>query len=143
MNAKNWVLLILLMVSSAIRAKVTYIWLPDPVLVFLLPLILHISEGYVGPISLTAGILRDGLYLDIPWVSPFIFTLFGLIFIVYRNFVNIALVVPKIILFTVSIVTYYAVYLYVNGLALTPLYFRAILVTIIFTVLIELWVQRK
>ena len=143
MNAKKWTLLILLLVSSAIRAKVTYIWLPDPVLIFLLPLILHIADDYVGPLALTSGILRDGLYLDIPWVSPFIFTLFGLIFIVYRNFVNIALVLPKIILFTVSIVVYYAVYLYVNGLALSLLYFRAILLTVIFSVLVELWVQKR
>ena len=143
MNAKNLILLILLLVSSAIRAKVTYIWLPDPVLVFLLPLILHISDGYVGPISLTAGILRDGLYLDIPWVSPFLFTFFGVIALIYRNFVNIALIPPKIILFTVSIVVYYAVYLYVNGLALTPLYFRAILLTVVLAVVVELWVQKK
>ena len=98
MKTKKVILLILLLISSAIRAKVTYIWLPDPVLVFQLPIMLHLNERYVGPVAIISGILRDGLYIDIPWVSPILFSIFGVAILVYRNFVNISLVLPKILL---------------------------------------------
>lgn len=143
MKTKKVILLILLLISSAIRAKVTYIWLPDPVLVFQLPIMLHLNERYVGPVAIISGILRDGLYIDIPWVSPILFSIFGVAILVYRNFVNISLVLPKILLFSISTIIYYTAYLYVNGLSLSLIYFRAILFTIIFACLIELWLQRR
>ncbi len=143
MKTKQVVLLILLLISSAIRAKVTYIWLPDPVLVFFLPLMLHLDDGYIGSVAIISGILRDGLYIDIPWISPLLFSIFGVVMLIYRSFVNVSLILPKILIFSVSVVVYYTAYLYVNGLGISFIYFRAILFTIIFAFLVELWLQRR
>ncbi len=143
MKTRQIILLILLLISSAIRAKVTYIWLPDPVLVFLLPLMLHLDGEFVGPVAIVSGILRDGLYIDIPWVSPLLFSLFGVVMLIYRNFVNVSLVLPKILLFTITTVIYYTAYLYVNGLSISLIYLRALIFTIVFACLVELWLQKK
>jgi len=143
MKRKSVILLILLLVSSAIRAKVTFIWLPDPVLIFLLPLIFHIEPRWVGPVALAAGILRDGLYIDIPWISPLLFTVAGAGALIYRTFVNASLLIPKIAFFTVSIVLYYVAYLYANQLGISTDYLRAILLTIVFTTVVELWLRKS
>ncbi|GEM_PF-7052180 len=143
MNKKSFSLLILLLVSSAIRAKVTFIWLPDPVLIFLLPLIFHIDAKYVGPVALVSGILRDGLYIDIPWISPLLFTLAGTGAVIYRTFVNESLLLPRIAFFSTSIVLYYVAYLYANQLGISIDYLRAIVLTILFTTLVELWVRKS
>ncbi len=143
MNRKSLILLILLLVSSAIRAKVTFIWLPDPVLIFLLPLIFHIDKRYVGPVALVAGVLRDGLYIDIPWISPLLFTIAGAGAVIYRTFVNASLLLPKIAFFSASVILYYVAYLYANQLGISTDYLRAVILTIIFTTLVELWLRKN
>lgn len=102
---------------------------PDLILIFLLPMTLKAHPYFLFPAVIILGVLRDGLSPQIPWFSPLFFALAGLAGVVFRGYVNLKLLLPKLLFLLFLAILYEGLQVLVSGLNPGFLLTKAVLTT--------------
>ena len=139
-TTKVFIFTILLILSSLIESRVLIKGAPLFTLSILMPLSLILQSAVFVPIAFFAGILRDGLFPQNLWISPFAFVICGLIGYIFRGYVNLKLLAPKAV--------YFLLFSFLYSISLSWVYganpsFGSIILTTLSTTffsLIVLWV---
>ncbi|HDM89816.1 MAG TPA: hypothetical protein ENG67_01230 [candidate division WOR-3 bacterium] len=114
------ILIFLLLVLSMVEARVLLRGFPVLTLALLMPLSLAIATEVFVPIAFLAGILKDGLFPQNLWVSPFLFVITGLIGYIFKGYVNLKLTAPKFFYFLLFSLFYILALSWSSGTSISP-----------------------
>jgi len=113
-------LIFLLLVLAMVEARVLIRGFPVLYLSLLMPLSLVIATEAFVPIAFLAGVLRDGLFPQNLWISPFFFVITGLIGYIFRGYVNLKLTAPKLFYFLLYSIFYILALSWSSGTSISP-----------------------
>jgi hypothetical protein len=130
---------LLILLSAVLETKLMRPGFPIPTLALLLPITLFFPYRILIPLAFIAGLFKDALYLNTIWLSPLLFTILAFSGLIYRNYVNIKLFLPKILYFTLFAI----IYTWLLGVVhQSNSGFFELSKTVVFTILISLVVER-
>ncbi len=114
------ILVLLLLILAMVEARILIRGFPVLTLSLLMPLSLGIATEVFVPIAFLAGILKDGLFPQNLWVSPFLFVITGLIGYIFRGYVNLKLTAPKLFYFLLFSLFYILALSWASGVGISP-----------------------
>ena len=134
-------LVLLLLLAALLHARVMVPGLPDPTLTFLLPLSLALRPIGFAPLAFSAGILRDGVMPEVPWLSPLFFSLCALAGLAFRTLMNPRLLLPRALYFMAFILIYLSVEMILHRVPLSASVLLTAILTFVFAFLLSLQVR--
>lgn len=134
------ILSLIFIVAAIFEAKLFKSGYPLLSLSLLLPISLNMKNPRTLLIlAFFGGLLRDGIYSTLPWITPAYFTIVAMVGLFYRSYVNINLLTPKIIFFSISIIFYFILIVVILN---TNCVLLSLFKSFIFTLLIALLIDK-
>jgi hypothetical protein len=134
---------LLLLLGTLIHTRVVGFGYPDLTVTFLLPLSVSMSPAAFIPLAFLVGVLRDGMNPETLWFSPLLFTLSGVVGLVFREFINPELIFPRVAYFALFTVTYGLIVIAPRGAdVFSPGLLLTLLTTCLLAFGLSFWIRR-